>query len=147
VRVKPSVLPKAVKQNSITQNSHIMLLFSLRRINICNTLICDISFYKPTICIRPDQRSLGSCLGTCLLKPRLSLSEMIFISSQSCQKTVGSIPDEITGFFNWPNPFSCTVALGLTQPLTEMSTRNLPGSKGWLACKADSLTPICEPTV
>jgi hypothetical protein len=26
-------------------------------------------------------------------------------------------------FFNWPNPSSCTVALGLTQPLTEMSTR------------------------
>jgi hypothetical protein len=30
-------------------------------------------------------------------------------------------------FFNLPNPFSCTMALGSTQPLTEMSTRNLPG--------------------
>jgi hypothetical protein len=27
-----------------------------------------------------------------------------------------------------------TTALGSTQPLTEMSTRNLPGGKGWLAC-------------
>jgi hypothetical protein len=26
-----------------------------------------------------------------------------------------------------PNPSSCTMALGLTLPLTEMSTRNLPG--------------------
>jgi hypothetical protein len=32
-----------------------------------------------------------------------------------------------------------------TQPITEMSTRNLPGSKGRPARKAD-LTPICEPT-
>jgi hypothetical protein len=29
-------------------------------------------------------------------------------------------------FFNLPNPSSRTMALGLTQPLTEMSTRNLP---------------------
>jgi hypothetical protein len=34
---------------------------------------------------------------------------------------------------------------GLTQPLTEMSTRNLPGSKGHPALKADNLTAICEP--
>jgi hypothetical protein len=36
------------------------------------------------------------------------------------------------------------MALGLTQPLTEMSTRNLPGSKGHLAHKADNLTAICD---
>jgi hypothetical protein len=29
--------------------------------------------------------------------------------------------------FNLPNHSSRTMALGLTQPLTEMSTRNLPG--------------------
>jgi hypothetical protein len=33
-------------------------------------------------------------------------------------------------FFNLPNPSSRTMALGLTQPLTEMSTRNIPGGKG-----------------
>jgi hypothetical protein len=34
-------------------------------------------------------------------------------------------------FFNLPNPSSCTMALGSTQPLTEMSTWNLPvGVKG-----------------
>jgi hypothetical protein len=31
--------------------------------------------------------------------------------------------------------------------LTEMSTRNLPGGKGWLVRKADNLTAICEQTV
>jgi hypothetical protein len=39
------------------------------------------------------------------------------------------------------------MALGSTQPLTEMSTRNLPGGKGWPARKANNLTAICEPIV
>jgi hypothetical protein len=34
---------------------------------------------------------------------------------------------EVNGFFNVSNSSSHTVALGLTQPLTEMSIRNLPG--------------------
>jgi hypothetical protein len=50
-------------------------------------------------------------------------------------------------FFNWPNPSSRTMALGSTQPLTEMSARDLPESKGRPARKADNLTAICEPTV
>jgi hypothetical protein len=33
-------------------------------------------------------------------------------------------------FFNSRNPSSRTMALGSTQPLTEMSTRNLAGGKG-----------------
>jgi hypothetical protein len=36
------------------------------------------------------------------------------------------------------------MALGSTQPLTEMSTRDLPGGKGRLVRKADNLTAICE---
>jgi hypothetical protein len=50
-------------------------------------------------------------------------------------------------FFNLPNPSSYTMALGSTQPLTEMRTRNLPGGKGRPARKADNLTTICEPIV
>jgi hypothetical protein len=49
------------------------------------------------------------------------------------------------GFFNLSNPSSLITALGSTQPLTEMSTRNLPWCKGRPACKADNLTAICEP--
>jgi hypothetical protein len=37
------------------------------------------------------------------------------------------------------------MALWSTQPLTEMSTRNLPGGKGLPARKADRFTAICEP--
>jgi hypothetical protein len=39
------------------------------------------------------------------------------------------------------------MALRSTQPLTEMSTRNIPGGKGRQARKADNLTAICEPIV
>jgi hypothetical protein len=37
------------------------------------------------------------------------------------------------------------MALELTQPVTEMGTRNLPGDKERPALKADNLTAICEP--
>jgi hypothetical protein len=39
------------------------------------------------------------------------------------------------------------MALGTTQPLREMSTRNVPGGKGRPARKADNLTAICVPIV
>ena len=37
----------------------------------------------------------------------------------------GSIPDGVFGSFHWHNPSGRTMALGPTQPLTEMSTRNI----------------------
>jgi hypothetical protein len=39
------------------------------------------------------------------------------------------------------------MVLRSTQPLTEMSTRTLPGGKGQPASKADNLTVICEGSV
>jgi hypothetical protein len=56
------------------------------------------------------------------------------------------IPNEVY-FFNLPNPSSRTTALGSTQPLTEMSTRKLPGGKKRPARKADNLAAIYEPNV
>jgi hypothetical protein len=41
------------------------------------------------------------------------------------QKVAGSIPDGFIGIFNWHNPSNRTMALGSTQPLTEMSTRSI----------------------
>jgi hypothetical protein len=55
------------------------------------------------------------------------------------QEVTGSSPGEVD-FFNFPNPSSHTMALGSTQPLTETSTRNLPGDKGRLVHKADLTT-------
>jgi hypothetical protein len=65
----------------------------------------------------------------------------------SSRKVAGSSPDEVIGFFNWPNPSSRIMVLVSTRPLTEMSTRNLPGGKGRPTCKADKLTAICQPIV
>jgi hypothetical protein len=56
-------------------------------------------------------------------------------------------PVRSLNFIHLPIPSSRTMALGLTQPLTEMSTRNIRGSKGRPARKADNLTAISEPTV
>ena len=38
---------------------------------------------------------------------------------------MGSIPEGVIGIFHLHNPSGRTMALGLTQPLTEMSTRNI----------------------
>jgi hypothetical protein len=62
-------------------------------------------------------------------------------------KVAGSIPDEAIWIFNWPNPSSCNMSLGLTEPLTKMSTRNFPGGKGRPGRKADKLIATCEPSV
>jgi hypothetical protein len=56
------------------------------------------------------------------------------------------VPEEVD-FFNIPNSSSRTVALRSTQPLTEMSTKNLPGGKKRPARRADNLASICEPNV
>jgi hypothetical protein len=50
-------------------------------------------------------------------------------------------------FFNSSSASSRTMALGSTQPLTEISTGNLPGGKGRPARMSDNLTAICEPIV
>jgi hypothetical protein len=47
-------------------------------------------------------------------------------------------------FFFLPKPSSHTMAMWSTQPVTEMSTRNVSGCKGQLACKAENVTAICE---
>jgi hypothetical protein len=41
------------------------------------------------------------------------------------REVTGSIPDSVLRIFHWHNPFSHTMALGSTQPLTEMSTRDI----------------------
>ena len=40
-------------------------------------------------------------------------------------KVAGSIPDGVIGIFHCHNPSGHTMSLGLTQPLTEMNTRNI----------------------
>jgi hypothetical protein len=44
------------------------------------------------------------------------------------RKVAGSVPGEVMRFFNLRNTSIRTVAQGFTQPLSEMSSRNLLGS-------------------
>jgi hypothetical protein len=65
-----------------------------------------------------------------------------------CYKPEGRVrvPDEVD-FFNLPNPSSHTMSRESTKPLTEMSTRNLPGGKKRPARRAGIRAAICEPNV
>ena len=59
------------------------------------------------------------------------------------QKVAGSIPDVVIGVFHWHYPSSCAMALGLTQPLTEMSNRNISWGKGGRCLGLTTLPPSC----
>jgi hypothetical protein len=59
------------------------------------------------------------------------------------RKLAGSIPDGIIGIFHWHNPSGRTMALGSTQPLTEMNTRNISWSKGGRCVGLTILPPTC----
>jgi hypothetical protein len=100
----------------------------------------------------------GPCVGLTALPPSTSMSRLsrqcgAFNISQPYrpprpvnEKVAGSIPDEAIGlFFNLSNPSSRTMAHGSTQPLIEMSTRNLSGGEGRPERKA--ITVICETLV
>jgi hypothetical protein len=53
------------------------------------------------------------------------------------RKIAGPIPDGVIGIFHLNNPSGRTMALGVTQPLTEMTIRNISsglkaaGAQGW----------------
>jgi len=63
------------------------------------------------------------------------------------RKVAGSIPDGVTGIFHWHNPPGRTMALGLTQPVTEMSTRNISRGYRRPVCRVDNLTHLHVPIV
>ena len=62
----------------------------------------------------------------CLLSLFLSLHSLTYLFYLCCatnRKIAGSIQDGVIGIFHWHNLSDLTMALGSTQPLTEMSTR------------------------
>jgi hypothetical protein len=56
-----------------------------------------------------------------MLDPRINTSK----AQATSQKVAGLIPDCFIGIFHWLYPSDRTMAEGLTQPLTEMGTRNI----------------------
>jgi hypothetical protein len=81
------------------------------------------------------------------IKCAYGLLRSLATSSKSAKSqpdfTWGNVPE----LFNLPDHSSRTMALESTQPLTEMSTRNLPGGKKQPARRADNFAAISEPNV
>ena len=55
----------------------------------------------------------------------------------------GSIPAGAIGIFHWHNPCDLTMALGSTQPLTEMNTRSIFWGKGGRCVRLTTLPLSC----
>jgi hypothetical protein len=56
------------------------------------------------------------------------------------------VPDEVD-VFNLPNPSSRSMTLGSTQPITKMSTRNIPGGEKRPARRVDNILFYCYFTI
>ena len=75
---------------------------------------------------------------------------LTYITSPTCwlrhcatrRKVAVSIPDSVTGVFHRHNPSSPTMPLGLTQSLTEMSTRNISFGGGGKYDRCVGLTAV-----
>ena len=108
-------------------------------------LFAGFSLQTPGLYAKPVTENLVLWKAS-LRKPQFTLRNIItpFFTTRSwsrhcatSRKVAGSIPDGVVGIFHWHNPSGRTVALGLTQPLTEMSTRNISwgikaaGALGW----------------
>src|SRR5215469_13677182 len=57
--------------------------------------------------------------------------------------TQGSIPGNVTGFFSDISPSDRFMALGSTQPLVKMNTRNIPGGIGGWCVRLTTSPPSC----
>jgi hypothetical protein len=112
-------------------------------------------FGSPQVLIRITEFSgtRGSVVGWGIMlqagrstqRPTAQIKKKNYATSR---KIAVSSPDDVDFFFSLTNPSGCTMALGSTHPLTEMSTkRRGVGGKGRPAGMADNLTATCEQTV
>jgi hypothetical protein len=105
----------------------------------CCTLRCSMASVKLANYTVPTISSSGLANIMHFKNSQVPLPHPVVLQKKNVRR--------VNGFFNLPNPSSRTIALGSTQPLTEMSTRSLTGGKSRPALKADNLTDICEPAV
>jgi hypothetical protein len=81
----------------------------------CRHCVCYTAVLRPSVFIvTPEERGSSN-------PPYFGIRNLSGVRHR------GSIPDWITGLFSL---LSHAMALGSSQPLTQMSTRNLPGGKG-----------------
>jgi len=84
------------------------------------------------------------CLDTntlnCVNVQELAGHAVAHLVEATSRKVAGSIPDGVIGIFHWHNTSGRTMAVGSTQPLTEMSTRNISWGYRRPVRRADNLT-------
>jgi hypothetical protein len=114
-----------------------------------------LSFAFQNICISHALSSMASCVLWVFRTYGLYCSGIMTVCwdtewcswSRQCTtswKVPGSIPDRVIGLLHWLDPCSCTVTLGLTQPLTEMGNRGTSwGAKGGWGIRLTTLLPSC----
>jgi hypothetical protein len=92
------------------------------KIPMAQSRIEPATFWLVVQCFNPAQSGLRHCATS--------------------RKVAGSIPCGVIGIFHWHIPSGRTLALGLTQPLTEMSTGNISwGGKGGRCVGFTTLSP------
>jgi hypothetical protein len=122
------------EQASLYQCKHKQVTYSLTAGSGCHFLSDRLSYRRGAL-----YRSSHTC---CCTKGR-SGSNKQQLWQKHCatnRKVAGSIPDGVAGIFQWLNPSGLIVALGSTQPVTEMSTRNPSWGQRRPVFRADNLT-------
>jgi hypothetical protein len=107
----------------------ILLLLSRTRSVYCELQLCKGSQDTFTSRIKIHSLRFKARGGTGFSEPKKAPGHN-WLKYHTSGKVEGSIPDQVNWFFNLPNPSGRTMALGSTQPLTQTSTRNLPGGEG-----------------
>jgi hypothetical protein len=93
---------------------------------------CTLLPHLDNLCMSVLRRNMPSLTVTPTLKTSTAGNRGTAVAQwlgccATNRKVAGSIPDGVTGIFHWHNPSDRIMALGSTQPLTEMST----GSISW----------------
>jgi hypothetical protein len=68
---------------------------------------------------------------------------LLFSAFSSIQTSLLLLNDGVTGIFQWHNPSECAMALGLTQRLIEMSTRDISWVISVRCSGLSTLPPSC----
>jgi hypothetical protein len=89
-------------------------------------LVSDAPPPKTTV-VRPTSLRIASLLPVTYVVKKVIVTPARLRHYATSLKVTGSNPDEVDFFSRLSNPSSRTMVLASTQPLTEISTRNLPG--------------------